>query len=165
MNARHLLVAGCVALALAGTLSLPGCDDTQTLAPPTLHCGRDVCTECGMIINEARFAGAMIVEHDGAPGYQVFDDIGEMLDQDLIHPDQKTLARYVQDYGGGGWVRAESARYYVDPELHTPMGTGMVAFATDQGARDALGKPAVATLGLAEAREVRAKDRRERSGH
>jgi copper chaperone NosL len=120
-----LLTAGCVQeeekASLEEELNLP--------EPVDIEVGVDMCAQCGMKIGDPRFAGEIILEKE----VKKFDDIGCLflyyitLDREAK---EKVLALYVQDNGGRGWINAERAHYVYSREVDTPMGYGIVAFAT-----------------------------------
>lgn len=111
---------------------LTACDPGERTGPPELRLGRDQCAECGMLIMEDRCSSATLVEDRGRRAYRLFDDIGCMLDDLRENPaDVTVIDRFVHDHGTRAWIRAADAVFLsADPtSLHTPMGTGMVAFA------------------------------------
>jgi copper chaperone NosL len=79
-----------------------------------------------MIIDEARFAAATLTA-DGAA--HKFDDIGDMLAYHREHPELAVRAWFVHDYETETWLRGETAYYVVSPEIASPMGHGIAAFA------------------------------------
>lgn len=114
-------------------LALPfSCGRPPLSGPPTLRAGHDECSQCGMIINEARFSSALLVELNGRREHLLYDDIGCMLDAERSGLEGRTaVERYVHDYETRGWIAAEPAIYLMsDPTtLPTPMGSGIIAFA------------------------------------
>ncbi len=133
---------------LALLTSLTSCGPTPAPGPPTLHLARDTCAECGMIINEARFAAALTLDPNATPNatpntsanstanissdHLVFDDIGDMLAYERAHPDLPILARYVHDYDSkptADWLDAQSATFLISDTIKTPMASGIIAFA------------------------------------
>ncbi len=122
---------------------MPGCLQEQEEAHPRetealpgavdIHIGADTCAQCGMKITDPRFAGEIIFETQ----VKKFDDIGCMF---LYYKNLDTAAKdevvaiYVQDHGGRGWIDAEDAYYADSPEVYTPMGYGIFAFALREDA-------------------------------
>ncbi|HRJ48963.1 MAG: nitrous oxide reductase accessory protein NosL [Phycisphaeraceae bacterium] len=156
------------ALACAVTM-LTACDQRERTGPPELRLGRDQCAQCGMIIMEDRCSSATLVEDRGRRSYRLFDDIGCMLDDLRENPAAVTVIdRFVHDHGTRAWIRAADAVFfYADPiSLHTPMGTGIVAFAARADAQalhaihggEILDEPAISA---ARARRVLARQRGE----
>jgi copper chaperone NosL len=126
-----------LAFALAG-LALAGCGSGQAkIAPPTIYYGEDICDQCGMIISDERFAAASVVElSPGRTDTHVFDDIGGMLLYQQSHPAEKVLARYVHDYNTKAWLAAGDAFYVTGETIHSPMGHGVAALATQDAAAE-----------------------------
>ncbi len=125
MNRREFL--GLLALAaLAGA-----CAHRTEPEPPDIRYGRDVCAECGMIIGDDRFAAAASVA--GADPL-LFDDIGCLL----VYRQKRRpawAAVWVHDYESRSWVRAEGAWFLLSPQVRSPMGWGLAAFADSTRAR------------------------------
>jgi len=114
-------------------LMLGACQSQPDLSqPPEIVYSEDVCTECGMIISEARFASAYYTQDGEARG---FDDIGGMLTHHAKN--QEDVAQFwVHDYETEEWIVAEEAFYVSGEELHTPMGFGVVAFSDQARAQN-----------------------------
>lgn len=134
-------------LATAGLLlasfAVAGCSRPDADGPPALRLGRDECAECGMLVGEDRCSCGAIVERDGRREHALFDDIGCMLDsRDDRTNGLRFAAMFVHDHGTKEWIRADAAWFMVtDPgSLRTPMGSGVVAFATRAAAETAAGK-------------------------
>ncbi len=94
--------------------------------PPDIRYGEDACDRCLMIINEARYATAYVTS-DGET--RRFDDIGGMVryDKELA---EEVAVYWVHDYKTEEWLKADNAYYVTGSGLHTPMGFGIIAFAT-----------------------------------
>ncbi len=109
------------------------CRRADVTGPPELRVGRDQCAECGMLISEDRCSAAVLLERDRERLHAIFDDIGCLLDwrQAPHDPPVRALETYLRDYDARTWIAAESASILrADPDrLHTPMGSGMIAFA------------------------------------
>ena len=93
--------------------------------PPEIAYGQEVCDSCGMLISEARFAAATLLENGET---RKFDDLSEMFSYHMDHPDLTVRAWFVHDYESEGWIRGETAFYVLDEEIKSPMGHGMAAF-------------------------------------
>lgn len=112
-----------------------GCGGGDRLSgPPTLRMGRDECAECGMGLSEERCAAASIMRQDGVDAYVLFDDVGCMLDHEQEHHDSTVSARYVHDYDTKAWLEADEAFFLFAEKLQTPMGSGIGAFGSREGA-------------------------------
>ena len=119
-----------VALALFSLLLAACGTRVDPNTPPEIVYGEDVCDQCNMIISDERFAAAAAVEE--APGdyaYRRFDDIGDMLAYRQAHPELSFVSLWVHDYNTLEWLDADQAYYVVSPEIHSPMGHGIAAFA------------------------------------
>lgn len=108
--------------------ALGACGRAQTLEPPVLHYGQDLCAHCGMIVSEERFAAAAIVEDgDGRYEARVYDDIGCMVAAGQPVPG-RIVARYVHDHDTLEWTAADAAVYVRSATLATPMLSGLAAW-------------------------------------
>jgi copper chaperone NosL len=116
-----------LAIGLASLLALAAaaCAGGGAPKPPEIAYGRDVCEMCGMLISEARFAAAVLLEDGRA---LKFDDAGEMFAYHHEHPDLKARAWFVHDYRTEEWTRGEQAFYVISQAVRSPMGTGVAAF-------------------------------------
>lgn len=144
----------CISLAAWAVVLSAGCDDRDLNAPPELRVGRDECAGCGMLIAEDRCAAAAIVERDGLREALVFDDLGCLLDLERDPPERVLVVRrFARDYDARSWIDCESATFAWtgDSGIHTPMGSGILAFAKSEAAdaivrsRDAGASTAVLT--------------------
>ena len=126
----YLSIGGLAALLL---LSMSACGGGAAAepTPPAIHYGEDACELCGMIISEEPHAAAYVTR-DGHG--HVFDDIGDMVRAHLAEP-AEVAAFFVHDYADKSWIRAETASYLLSQELHTPMGSGLAAFASAEKAQ------------------------------
>lgn len=101
--------------------------------PPEIVYGEDVCTRCGMIISDDRFAAALVIEK-AADDYEhlLFDDAGEMFAYAAEENGQSTIISwFVHDYNSREWLDATSAWFVVADSLQTPMGFGVAAAAQE----------------------------------
>jgi copper chaperone NosL len=122
-NLRNVFV-----LLFLSALFLAGCSSAgDGDGPPEIRYGVDVCDHCNMIINEPRFAAAYFSE---AGETRRFDDIGEMF---LYAEEQGEAVRsyWVHDFHSEEWLEASRATFAYNPDLITPMGWGIAAFATE----------------------------------
>ena len=99
--------------------------------PPEILYEQDVCTSCGMIISEARFAAATVLTNGEA---RKFDDIGEMLVYHMEHPTEQVEAWFVHEYEDEHWIRGETAYFVRSDSLKSPMGGNIVAFEDEEAA-------------------------------
>lgn len=121
-RSAHLLVAILILTA--------GCSSTDSTEPPAVNYGRDLCVECGMIIQDVRFATAYRLG-DGTE--KLFDDVGDMIVHLRRSGDSAaTSAMWVHDYETEEWVSVDSAFFVPTLSVASPMGHSIIAF-SDEG--------------------------------
>jgi copper chaperone NosL len=99
--------------------------------PETIVHGRDACAQCRMIISRPGFAG----ELRNARGVLTkYDDVGCLL-QAMVAQHGEMPGAWVEDNASGELVPLLGATLVRVPAEHTPMGHGVVAFATESAAR------------------------------
>jgi copper chaperone NosL len=118
-------------------MSLIGCAKTEDIGPPEIRLGQDTCQACGMIIEDERFAAAVVTSAGGVVEKRAFDDIGEMLE--FKAPSGASIVhRYVRDAATKQWLDADKATFVKLRDLTTPMGSGIAAYADAEGAKSAI---------------------------
>jgi copper chaperone NosL len=131
MASRHWTRRGFVGGTLLTPLVLAGCGSQAASAgPPEIAYGRTVCDACGMIISDERFAAALTAD-TAEP--VVFDDVGEML-QAVAAEGLNGRRAWAHDRESKTWIDAATATYVAGDPATTPMGTGIVAFASRDAA-------------------------------
>jgi copper chaperone NosL len=116
---------------LVTVLFLMACGSQADLnEPPEIIYGQDVCEECSMIINEARFAASYVTTTGEV---HRFDDIGNMLLYDYKHQEEVHVY-WVHDFHSEAWINAEKATLVLNPNLVTPMAWSLAAFADELAA-------------------------------
>ena len=118
-----------VALLLGGLLAC-------SAAPPQpaeLDARHDACATCRMVVSDQKFA-AQVVAPGAEPAF--FDDIGCLATYlDGTQLPEGALA-FVADHRTAEWVRADAAVFTRVASLDTPMGSHIVAHASE-ASRDA----------------------------
>lgn len=124
-----------IALVFIGLLALTlgacaGAADAQ--GPPDITYGRDICLQCGMIINEEKLAAAYTLT-DGTE--KIFDDLGGLLlhqraTGDPIDPEHT----WVHDFETAEQVDVANAYFVATLSVSTPMGHSIVAFTHEERA-------------------------------
>jgi copper chaperone NosL len=108
-----------------------------TAAPtaPEIHYGEDMCSDCGMIINDPRFAASYAAQ-EGKGAYQtyIFDDIGDMLHHIQENLTLVGVGWWVHDYNSEEWIDATTAFFVVSEGVKSPMNHGLAAFSTEAAA-------------------------------
>lgn len=114
-------------MTIASLLLIGACAQTPA-GPPEIDYGIDVCEECGMSIEDPRFAASY---RDATGTEHLFDEIGEMLvlANMLSHLEQGEF--WVHDYTTQEPIPAADAYYLYGPDIVTPMNFRIVAFATE----------------------------------
>ena len=112
---------------------LAGCSSSaEANGPPEITYGRDICIECNMIISEPRFAAAYRLDDGEA---KAFDGIGEMVKHGRRTDDFARITfAWVHDFDTEDWILVEDAYFVAGGSVVTPMGHGIVAFATEPAA-------------------------------
>jgi hypothetical protein len=120
-----------------------------------------------MLINEDRSSSALLVEDRGRRAHVLYDDVGCMLDAERDGlGGGAILQRYAHDHATRAWVRVEHASFlFTDPKaLPTPMGSGIVAFASSEDALRAQQRHGGRVLGYEELAQARKQWMEERYG-
>jgi copper chaperone NosL len=101
--------------------------------PPDIQYGRDVCVQCGMIINEEKFAAAYTLD-DGTE--KSFDDVGGLVLHQRETGDVLNLENtWVHDYETVDWVDVQNAYFVATLSVSTPMGHSILAFSDEARAQ------------------------------
>ncbi|MBI4373048.1 MAG: nitrous oxide reductase accessory protein NosL [Candidatus Omnitrophica bacterium] len=111
--------------------SAAGCGKVDLESPPKIRYGKDICSECGMIVSEQQFAAAS-VDQDG--NMSKFDGIGCLI----LHQAKQTSSAHrtwVRDYKTEEWIEVNNAFFVNAENLVTPMGFGLIAFSSEEAAR------------------------------
>ena len=129
MTARMVRRAA-AGLGVIVALFLAACGGDGPSGPPDIDYGRDVCTDCNMIISEPRFAAAFR-EESGEEA--LFDDIGDLVRYGHQKGVLADVRAWVHDYDDESWIDAADA-WFVKSDIQTPMASGLVAFAKEDDA-------------------------------
>lgn len=114
---------------------LAACSDAGAAeGPPEINYGRDICIECGMIIDDPRFAAAYRLE-DGTE--RKFDDLGGLILYGRETGELETALVWVSDFDDEVFILAETAFFVPTAGVTSPMGHGILAFA-ERGRAEAL---------------------------
>lgn len=116
-------------LTLAAVMLAAGCSEDRGNGPPAIKYGHAECAGCGMIVSSERYASAIVLPAPSEPRDLVFDDISCMLEYETAHDIDRAALRFVHDADSLQWLPAKDATFVRNPEVHTPMGSGLQAFA------------------------------------
>ena len=116
-----------ITIVLLVSVVLTACGaDSDASGPPDIQYGRDVCVQCGMIINEEKFAAAYTLD-DGTE--KSFDDVGGLLIHQRSTGDVLNLEQtWVHDFETTEWVDVGNAYFVATLSVSTPMGHSILAF-------------------------------------
>jgi copper chaperone NosL len=117
--------------AIAAAALLSGCSGAPNDGPPKVRYGQDECVLCGMILTDQRHVAALRVTQDGEQRDLLFDDIGDMLEYERDNAPLDVRRRFVHDFETRRWIDAAEAAFLRSEKIHTPMGSGIVAFAEE----------------------------------
>ncbi len=114
-----------IALGVLITLVVAACGSTAAEGPPEINYGRDICIECGMIVDDPRFAAAYRL-NDGTE--RVFDDLGGLILSGREWGELNTVDVWVSDFDNEILVEAISAYFVPTLGVVSPMGHGILAY-------------------------------------
>lgn len=140
MNERRSF-QGIRVLAIVTLLALvgAGCNQAAVTGPPEINYGRDICIQCGMIIDDPRFAASYRLD-DGVE--KAFDDLGGLIIHGRDTGELADAVVWVSDFEQQTLIDADGAFYVPTVGVTSPMGHGILAF-SDKSRAD----QAAATLG------------------
>jgi copper chaperone NosL len=113
---------------VAALVTAAGCGG-GTVQPAPLDTRNEQCRFCRMSVSDARFAAQVV-----APGEEAvfFDDLGcltnHLKGEETLPPG---LVVFVGDHRTKEWVRADRAVFTRVPGLDTPMGSELIAHASE----------------------------------
>ncbi len=117
-------------IAVAALFVIVGCDERSATGPPSVRLGDSVCAQCNMIISDERWATATIIEGPRGGEPRLFDDFNCQVAFESEHPDTAALARWSHSFTTSEWIQTQNAYFLMSPNLRTPMGSQVAAFAT-----------------------------------
>jgi copper chaperone NosL len=117
------------ALVLALAVVIGACATAEAAGPPDIKYGRDICTQCGMIVSEEKFAAAYTTPQGEK---LTFDDTGDLLlyqrtTGHAIDP----IEAWVHDFETEAWVTVADAFFVPTASVKTPMGHGLISFSDE----------------------------------
>jgi len=115
--------------ALALLAAACGAASAGPTGPPGISYGRDICIECGMSIDDVRFAAAYRLDDGTEKG---FDDVGGLVVHDRKFGGLAGATVWVHDFETEHWILAVEAYFLPTRGVASPMGHGILAFA-DEG--------------------------------
>ena len=131
------------AICLSLILLIIGCQSSDSPVP--INREVDMCEHCRMTISDFRYAAEIIEKRRT----HKFDDIGCMLayaQSKNISPGNARI--WVMDFDNSTWIRGDEAYFVTSPEIHTPMGYGIIAFKDPIKAKEVADKNEVEVVEL-----------------
>lgn len=110
---------------LAAAIALTTACGARAEGPPAIELDRTACAQCGMLVSDIRFAAAYRTQGGES---RVFDDIGCLRQAVHTSPERRPAAFWFHDAVHGGWLDGRRSLFVVSPDIHTPMGGGILAF-------------------------------------
>ncbi len=116
-------------------LIVAACGQPPRPEPAKIRFGETMCTECGMIISQPKFAASLAyAESEGRFKSLAFDDIGDMIGYLQKHAELIPVGTWVHDYDSEEWIDANAAFFVESSAIKSPMGHGIAAFGTEEAA-------------------------------
>ena len=115
---------------IAGSLSIAGCT-AQARSPEPVPVDRVECARCRMLISTEQGGGQIVSTQEET---RFYDDVACLAADWNAHRNNATA--YFR-LAAGGWIEAKDASFARPAAVQTPMGSGLVAFATIAEARAA----------------------------
>ncbi len=116
-------------LLLTLSIAVTGCGQADTAGGlPQINYGRDICIECGMIIDDPRFAASYTLD-DGTEA--IFDDLGGLIVYGRESGGLVAATVWVSDFEEERMISAGSAFYVPTLGVTSPMGHGILAFSDE----------------------------------
>jgi len=114
-----------LAAVVMASIVVVACDSARADGPPDINYGRDICIECGMIIDDPRFAAAYQLD-DGTE--RIFDDLGGLILSGRERGELNTADVWVSDFDNEILLEAISAYFVPTLGVASPMGHGILAY-------------------------------------
>jgi copper chaperone NosL len=129
-----------------------------TVEPREIHLGSEACEHCHMVIDDLRFAAQALTNRGVVHTFDALECVAEWTRAGSIPPGELHSIWASDFLSPGSWIRVEDAYFLHAPGLHSPMGAGLAAFASAEGARGVQRQVGGAVLGWAEVLETVAHD-------
>jgi copper chaperone NosL len=137
VRAMNLKKAGNLT-ALCVLLFVAGCNKGGDPTPVAIYPGEDVCETCRMLISDQRFAAECLMKKGRVKKFDDticmvrYFDMAKTLGTDTR---DDVRAYFVKDYDSKEWLNAQKA-HFVKADVTTVMGYGMLAFGSEERARE-----------------------------
>lgn len=112
---------------LLASLLLVGCAD----GPRDLNIGSEECAHCRMIVSEEAFAAQLRTQHGISHVFDSIECLADFAVQAGETGEPAIGGMWVTDFNSPGtWLDAEGAYYLRSPDLRSPMGMNLSAYAS-----------------------------------
>jgi copper chaperone NosL len=114
------------ALGLTLLLGLAACGD----GPRQVHLGTDACDHCHMTVSDDRFPAQLVTDRGRTYVFDSIECMAEFLAEGRDVPPDQVRSLWVTHFPEPGrWIEAREALFLRSPELRSPMGLNLSAFA------------------------------------
>jgi copper chaperone NosL len=115
-------------LVLAMAVLSAGCGGD---GPREIAWGREECAACRMRIIDQRFAAQLVTTRGKSYSFDAVECLLGFLDRGELPPAEVRSLWVANGAAEGALIDARTARYLRSPDIRSPMGFGVMAFATD----------------------------------
>lgn len=112
-------------------LLITACGKSEKYPPAAIDPAVDVCEVCNMAVADDEHATQLILENGRT---LKFDDLGDLFVWRERNGLDDVNVQYVRDYHSSEWIELEEAYFAYDASFHTPMGFGVLSFASKNDA-------------------------------
>lgn len=112
--------------------TLAGCGE-KTYEPRDIVAETDVCKICNMSIVHEDYAGQIVLKNGD---YEIFDDLGCLMEYIDANGEEQIGAAFIKDENNKQWINVFKGAYVYNKEFWTPMNYGVLAFNSEQEAKD-----------------------------
>lgn len=113
-------------------LLLGACGD-KAYEPRDINPETDVCYICNMSVTSIDYAAQVVLKNNDIV---VFDDLGCLMAYIKQNGEEEIGAAYIRDTNSSKWLNIKDASYAYSADYWTPMNYGVLAFATEEEAKE-----------------------------
>lgn len=128
MKKRRIII---VSIMMTFALLVSACSKSEKFPPVAIDPEVDVCEVCNMAVADDEHATQLILESGRS---LKFDDLGDLFVWTERNGLDDVNVQYVRDFHTSEWIELDDAHYAYDASFHTPMGFGVISFASKSDA-------------------------------
>lgn len=113
-------------------MAITGCSE-KTYEPRAIVPETDVCIICNMSIVHEDYAGQIALKNGD---YEIFDDLGCLMEYIKQNGDKEIGAAFIKAENSKTWTNVFTGSYVYNKDFWTPMNYGVLAFDSEQAAKD-----------------------------